>query len=54
MGGGGLAQLELTDALYVTLPPALWNPVIKLLHLSSPIAKFVECSYEEIAQANAQ
>ena len=29
---------------------ALWNPVILLLHMSSPIAKFVESSREEIVK----
>ena len=35
-------------------PLALWDPVILLLHMSSPIAKSVEYSCEEIVQANTQ
>lgn len=34
-------------------PLVLWNPVILLLHMSSPIAKFIDPP-EEIVQANTQ
>ena len=35
-------------------PLSPWNPAILLWQMSSPFGKFVECSHEEIVQANFQ